>query len=171
MATLKSAHQAKKQCNFDNGQLEIRRASHFTNISLQESIYIAINLIFNDNPNLTTNKKNLKNSSDLQHHRFIPLVTVNFIIKLMKQPWTLPWFLSLLTFSWVFYESKLLNECNLNRPKFYLRHIHGIAALFEKEDLLNFLDFLNNKHPNIKFTMEKQVNHSISFFDVFIWYR
>ena len=31
-----------------------------------------------------------------------------------------------------------------------------------------FLNFLNNKHPNIKFTLEKQVDHSIHFLDVFI---
>ena len=33
---------------------------------------------------------------------------------------------------------------------------------------LNFLNFLNNRHPNIKFTIEKQINHSIAFLDVFI---
>ena len=33
---------------------------------------------------------------------------------------------------------------------------------------MNFSYFLNNKHPNIKFTIKKQVNHSISFLDVFI---
>ena len=44
-----------------------------------------------------------------------------------------------------------------------------ILAAFEKEqDSLNFLKFLNNKHPNIKFRIEKQVNRSIAFLDVFI---
>ena len=28
--------------------------------------------------------------------------------------------------------------------------------------------FLNNRHPNIKLTKEKQINHSIAFLDVFI---
>ena len=32
---------------------------------------------------------------------------------------------------------------------------------------MNFLNFLNNRHPNIKFTIEKQINHSITFLDVF----
>ena len=36
------------------------------------------------------------------------------------------------------------------------------------QDSLNFLNFLNNRHPNIKFTIEKQNNHSIAFLDVFI---
>ena len=69
----------------------------------------------------------------------------------------------------LFYKSKWLNEYNLNKPKFYLRYVDEILAAFEKEqDSLNFLHFLNNKHPNIKFTIEKQVNHSIAFLDVFI---
>ena len=49
-----------------------------------------------------------------------------------------------------FYESKWLNECNFNKPKFYLRYVDDILAAFEKEqDSLNFLNFLNNKQPNI----------------------
>ena len=68
-----------------------------------------------------------------------------------------------------FYEFKWLNKYNLNKPKFYLRYVDDILAAFDKEqDSLNFLNFLNNKHPNIKFTIEKQVNHSIAFLGVFI---
>ena len=58
-----------------------------------------------------------------------------------------------------FYESKWLNEYNLNEPKFYLRYVDGILAAFGKEqDSLNFLNFLNKRHPNIKLTIEKQIN-------------
>ena len=57
-----------------------------------------------------------------------------------------------------FYESKWLNEYSLNKPKFYLRYVDDILAAFEKEQ--EFLNILNNKHPNIRFTIEKQVNHS-----------
>ena len=67
------------------------------------------------------------------------------------------------------YESKWLNEYNLNKAQLYLRYVDDILAAFEKEqDSLNFLNFLNNKHPNIKFTIEKHVNHSIAFLDTFI---
>ena len=52
-----------------------------------------------------------------------------------------------------FYESKWLNEYNLNKHKVYLRYVDNNLAAFEKEeDSLNFLNFLNNKHPNIEFT-------------------
>ena len=68
-----------------------------------------------------------------------------------------------------FHKSKWLNEYNLNKPKFYLRYVDDILAAFDNEqDSLNFLNFLNNRHPNIKFTIEKQINHSIAFLDVFI---
>ena len=68
-----------------------------------------------------------------------------------------------------FHESKWLNEYNLNKPKLYLRYVDDILTAFDNEqDSLNFLNFLNNRHRNIKFTTEKQINHSITFFDVFI---
>ena len=56
-----------------------------------------------------------------------------------------------------------------NKPKLYLRYVDDILAAFEKEqDSSNFLNFSNNEHSNIKFTIEKQVNHSIAFLDVLI---
>ena len=68
-----------------------------------------------------------------------------------------------------FYESKWLNEYYLNKPKFYFRYVDDILAAFDKEqNSLNFLNFLNKRHPKIKFTIEKQTNHSIAFLDVFI---
>ena len=57
-----------------------------------------------------------------------------------------------------FYKSKWLNEHNLNKPKFYLRYVDDILATFDNEqDSLDFLNFLNNMHSNIKFTIEKQI--------------
>ena len=68
-----------------------------------------------------------------------------------------------------FYESKWLDGYNLSKPKFYLRYVDDILAAFDNEqDSLNFLIFLNNRHPNIKFMIEKQINHSITFLDVLI---
>ena len=68
-----------------------------------------------------------------------------------------------------FYESKWLNEYNLNKPKFHLRYVDDILAAFYKgQDPLFFLNFLNKRHPNIKFTIDKQINHSIAFRDEFI---
>ena len=55
-----------------------------------------------------------------------------------------------------FRQSKWFNEYNFHKPKFYLRYVDDILAASEnKHDPLNFLNFLNNRHPNIKFTIEK----------------
>ena len=46
-----------------------------------------------------------------------------------------------------FYESKRLNEYNLDKPKFYLRYVDDILAASDKEqDSLNLLIFLNNRN-------------------------
>ena len=61
-----------------------------------------------------------------------------------------------------FHKSKCLNEYNLNKPKFYLRYVDDILADFDNEqDSLDFLNFLNNRHPNIKFTVEKQIKGTL----------
>ena len=68
-----------------------------------------------------------------------------------------------------FHESKCLNEYIFNKPKLYLRHVDDILATFDNEqDGLNILNFLKNRHQNIKFTIEKQINYSITFLDVSI---
>ena len=69
-----------------------------------------------------------------------------------------------------FYESTWLDEYNLNKPNFYLRYVDVIilAAFDNKQNSLNFLNFINNRHTNIKFTIEKQINYSIAFLDIFI---
>ena len=62
-----------------------------------------------------------------------------------------------------FHESKWLNEYNLIKPKFYLRYGDDILAAFDNEqDSLNSLNIFDNRHPNIKFTIEKQINHSLT---------
>ena len=64
-----------------------------------------------------------------------------------------------------FHESNWLNECNLNKPKFYLRYVDHILAVFDNEqDSQNFFNFLNNRHPNIKFITKKNKLTIPSFF-------
>ena len=45
-----------------------------------------------------------------------------------------------------FHESKWLNEYNLSKSEFYLRHVDDILAAFDNEqDSLSFSNFLNNR--------------------------
>ena len=146
--------------------------SLFTNISFQETIDIALNLIFSHNPNLNITTKEL--SSSLQIFLFATSQT-HFIFnsKCFNQTdgvvMVSPLAPVLARIFMNFHESKWLNEYNLNKAKFYLRYVDNIlVALDNEQDSLNFLKFLNNRHPKIKFTIEKQINHSIGFLHVFI---
>ena len=66
-----------------------------------------------------------------------------------------------------FYQSKWLNENNLNKTKFYLRYVADILAGFnKKQDSLIVLSFLNKEPPNTKFTIE--IDHSIASLNVLI---
>ena len=58
--------------------------SLFTNIALQETMDITINLIFNHSPNLNITRKEFKNFSFLLHQRLILFLTGSFIIKLVE---------------------------------------------------------------------------------------
>ena len=116
---------------------------NYTNIPLQETIDIAINLIFNHNPNLNINIKELKKvllfAASQTHFTF----SNKFYNQIDGVAIASPLAPSLANIFMSFYESKWLNEYNLNKPNFYLRYVDDILAAFDNDqDLLNFLDFL-----------------------------
>ena len=52
---------------------------------------------------------------------------------------------------------------------FYRRYVDDTFCLFHSEDqALLFFNYINSRHPNIRFTMEKEIDHKIPFLDVFI---
>ena len=120
--------------------------SLFTNIPLQETIDLSINLIFNHNPNLHITRKELKKK------RFIFATSQTHFIfnsKLYNQihgvAMDSPLDPVLANIFMGFHESKWLNEQNLNKPKVYLRYVDDNLAAFDNEqDSLNFLNFSNN---------------------------
>ena len=105
--------------------------SLFTNIPLQETIDIAINLIFKHNPNLNITKKELKNlfSTSQSHIRF----NDNFYNQIDGVAMGSPLALVLANIFMGFYESKCLNEYNPNKLQFLLSYVDDIVAAFDKE--------------------------------------
>lgn len=50
---------------------------------------------------------------------------------------------------------------------FWFRYVEDTFTLFKKKNYaLSFLDYLNGRHNNIKFTIEFEQNDEISFFDI-----
>ena len=117
--------------------------SLFTNIPLQETIDIAINFIFNHNPNLSITRKELKKhfffaTSQTQftfNSKFYNQIDVVAMGSLLAP--------DLANIFMGFHETKRLNEYNLKKPKFYLRYVDDIlAAFYNEQDSLSFLIFL-----------------------------
>ena len=109
--------------------------SLFTNIPLQETIDIAINLIFNHNPNLNITKKELKKLFLFATSQAHFIFNSKFYNKVDGVATGSPLAPVLGNISMVFYESKVLNEYNLNK------YVDYILATFDNEqDSLNILD-------------------------------
>ena len=105
----------------------------FTYILLQETIDIAINSIFNHNPNLNITKKEIKKLSlfaTLQTHFIFNSKFCNQINGVAMGSPLAP---ALANIFMGFYESKWLDEYNLNKPNFYWRYIFDILAAFGNE--------------------------------------
>ena len=63
-----------------------------------------------------------------------------------------------------FYEKQWLKEFNFCEVLLYRRYVDDIICLFNCEvDGTKFFDYLNSKHPNIKFTFEKQNGGKLAF--------
>ena len=66
------------------------------------------------------------------------------------------------------FEKNWLNECPSQfKPVVYKRYVDDIFVLFKsKEHLKLFVNYMNSKHRNIKFTFETEDSNNFSFLDV-----
>ena len=143
--------------------------SLFTNIPLQETIDLCVDLSFNNKPNIDKFTKT----------DFHELLTVPFFESLIlfnneyyKQidgvamgsplgPTFANVFLS-------YYEQIWLKHCLYEfKPVVYRRYVDDTFLLFRSKDHIEkFRGYLNCQHPNIKFTSEIEEKNSISFLDI-----
>ena len=66
------------------------------------------------------------------------------------------------------HEENWLNRCPIKfKSSFYRRYVDDIFVLFESsESADSFCEYMSSKHQNIKFTVEKENDGSLSFLDV-----
>ena len=66
------------------------------------------------------------------------------------------------------HETTWMNECPPSfKPVHYFRYIDDTLLLFHNKDqCMKFFEYLNNKHPSIKFTVEHEQNDTLNFLDV-----
>ena len=143
--------------------------SLFTNIPLQETIDLAVNLIFEKNNNLKITKK------ELTELFLFATAKTNFIFNdviydqvdgiAMGSPLA-----PILANLFMGYnETNWLSQYQGNKPSFYRRYVDDVFATFENEDDAElFFEYLNQRHPNIKFTKEFNNNGKLPFLDILI---
>ena len=143
--------------------------SLFTNIPLDETIDIAIDVIFKSNPNIKISKANLKTlfhfATSQSHFLFDNNIYDQVDGVAMGSslgPVLANLFMSI-------HEKKWIEDYKASPISFYKRYVDDIFCLMDNEIVAKqFLDYLNSKHVNIKFTMETEVNKTIPFLDVLI---
>ena len=67
-----------------------------------------------------------------------------------------------------FHEENWLDDCPLSfKPLYYRRYVDDTFLLFKDPlHIPKFQDYLNNKHKNIKFTVEQETENKLPFLDV-----
>ena len=69
------------------------------------------------------------------------------------------------------FEEQLISDCPVDyKPISYRRYVDDSFLLFSSElHVTKFLNYMNSKHRNIKFTVEREENDSLSFLDINIF--
>ena len=177
----------KEICNLDfsSESSEIVFASFdvkslFTNIPLNETINIILNCLFKDNEHLecslfgdTNEIHSLKRS---QFKELLELASLDnhflFDGTIYKQidgvAMGSPLGPTLAMAFMCYMEEKWLSDCPLDfKPLFYRRYVDDTFLIFKSQtNVQKFLEYLNSKHPNIKFTCDNEENFTLPFLDV-----
>ena len=143
--------------------------SLFTNIPLDEAIYICINQLFENTDTVEGFTK-----SELKQLLCLATKESYFIFNglLYKQidgvAMGSPLGPSLANAFLSYHEKNWLNNClERFKPVFYQHYTDDIFILFKLNDHLKyFQDFLNSSHINMSFSMEREKGNKLSFLDV-----
>ena len=141
--------------------------SLFTNITLNETIVIVVNEMYKDG-------NSFKN---MPQHKFKSLLEVTcvdtyflFNDELYLQiDWVAMGSPSSCTFANLFlgfYGKKWLEECPIDfKPIFYKFYVDDTILIFKDEQQANLLNYLNSKHRNMKFTMDREIEIKMPILD------
>ena len=140
-----------------------------TNIPLKETIKLAVDLIKTSYPNLKISTDNLtklfKFTTCEPHFLFNGKFYDEIDGVAMGYPLA-----PVLANLFMGHNEKLWTENFQGTPPFYYRRYvdYIFSVLNNSFDAKEFFNYINTRHPNIKFTMETEVNKIIPFLDVLI---
>ena len=140
-----------------------------TNIPLLESIELAVDYILSGNPNIKLSKDNLKELFLVATAQTHFLFKGKYYDQIDGVAMGSPLALVLANLFMGHHERIWLQQYDGPEIYFYRRYVDDTFCLFNNEtDALEFFHYINDKHPNITFTMETEVNHKLPFLDVLL---
>ena len=176
--TLKNSYDFKNSiCSLPNHNNSAFMCSYdvtslFTNIPLTETSDIICNTLF------PTGNEYFHNFCKSDFHTFLKLVVSDTLFVFDRTYYTQKDGVAMgsplgPTFANIFlshHEQKWLEECPSSfKPTAYFRYVDDTFTIFkDRSHSTSFLNYLNNKHPNISFTIETETDHKLSFLDTTI---
>ena len=143
--------------------------SLFTNVPLDETIKMCIDELFkSDMTVFGLDKKGMFEMLSLTLKESIILFYNKYYSKIDGVAMGSPLGPTLANKFLFYHESNWLKDCPKNfKPIYYKRYVDDIFVLFNKPEHVHFfLEYINKKHKNIKFSIETKLNGSLSFLDV-----
>ena len=140
--------------------------SLFTNVPLEETINICINMLFESNSSIHgLNKKQVTKMLSLTTKESIILFDMAFYTHVDSVVLGSPLGPSLANAFLYYHETKWLNDCPAKfKPVFYKRYVDDIFVLFRSpEHVKPFVDYMNSKHKNINFSFESEKDGQMPF--------
>ena len=130
--------------------------SLFPNISLEETINIAIDATFVNHPNIKFTRKELQKLFKIATYETNCIFNNEIYEQRDGISMGSPIFPILVNIFMCYHEKAWIEKAQVVKPTFYKRYVNKIFLVFESElDAETFYTYLNTKHKNIKFTYKK----------------
>ena len=143
--------------------------SLFTNIPLDECIDLAVHYITTGNPGIKLSAFELKRLFTFATAKTHFLFKGTFYDQVDGVAMGFPLAPVLANLFMGHHEKMWLEQYKESEILFYRRYVDDTFCLFHSEhDAILFFNVINNQHPNIHFTMEKEINHVLPFLDVLL---
>lgn len=146
--------------------------SLFTNVPLDETIKICLDLLYNNNKRKVKGllRKHCESLLNIATKKSCFLFNDTYYTQLDGVAMGSPLGPTLANVFLGFHEKQWLDNCPIEfKPVFYKRYVDDIIVLFKhKSHVLKFKCYLNKQHQNINFTHEEEVDSKISFLDVLV---
>ena len=143
--------------------------SLFTNIPLEETIHLTIDLLSEAKLDLKINRKNLQKLFQFATSQTNFLFIGSIYDQVDGVAMALPLAPILANIFMGYHEKEWIRNYNYGGLLYYKRYVDDIFSVFETKDhVVSCYSYINRQHSNIKFTTETEKNGKLPFLDVLV---